>query len=160
MQFRTLDYNKQNTTRSTLTPEPAQTKSSFIPNKCRLARQLTDETTRPTHPISENSSVDDCSRCLLLQQSGLSFPTNADLPDNLPTRRHAQPITYPKTPRQMTGLAVFCSDKIDFRSRQEQSCPTTCRRDDTLPPTPISENSSANGCSRNFELFSFLVPPA
>ena len=112
MQFRTLDYNKQNTTRSALTPEPAQTKSSFIPNKCRLARQLTDETTRPTHPISENSSVDDWSRCLLLRQNGLSFPTKAVLPDN-------------------------------------------GRRDDTLPHS-ISENSSANGCSRNFELFSFF----
>ena len=47
------------------------------------------------------------------RQNHLSFPTNADLPDNLPTRWH----------------------------------PTT---------TPISENSSANGCSRNFELFSFF----
>ena len=33
------------------------------------------------------------------RQNHLSFPTNADLRDNLPTRRHAQPITYPKTPR-------------------------------------------------------------
>ena len=55
----------------------------------------------------------------------------------------------------MIGLAVFCSDKIDFRSRQEQSCPTTA--DETTPyPHPISENSSANGCSRNFELLSFF----
>jgi len=55
----------------------------------------------------------------------------------------------------MTGLAVFCSDRVNFRFRQEQSCPTTA--DETTPyPTPISENSSANGCSRNFELFSFF----
>jgi len=47
------------------------------------------------------------------RQNHLSFPTKADLPDNLPTRRH----------------------------------PT---------PTPISENSSANGCSRNFKLFPFF----
>jgi len=67
-----------------------------------------------------------------------------------------QPIPYPKTPRQMTGLAVFCSDRVNFRSRQEQSCPTTA--DETTPyPTPISENSSANGCSRNFEIFSFFL---
>ena len=89
------------------------------------------------------------------RQNHLSFPTNADLPYNIPTRQHPEPIRYPKTPRYMTGLAVFCSDKIDFRSRQEQSCPTTT--DETTPyPTPISENSSANGCSRNFELFSFF----
>jgi len=31
----------------------------------------------------------------------------------------------------MTGLAVFCSDKIDFRSRKEQFCPTTA--DETTP---------------------------
>jgi len=44
---------------------PAQTKSFFIPDKCRLARQRTDETTPPTNPISENSSVTDWSCCLL-----------------------------------------------------------------------------------------------
>jgi len=58
----------------------------------------------------------------------------------------------------MTELAVFCSDKIDFRSRQMQTCPTTADKTTTpYPhPTPISENSSANGCSRSFELFSFF----
>jgi len=40
-------------------------------------------------------------------------------------------------------------DKSDFCSRQEQSCPTPY-------PHHTSENSSANGCSRNFELFSFF----
>jgi len=38
----------------------------------------------------------------------------------------------------MTGLAVFCSDKIDFRSRQEQSCPTTA--DETPYPHPHFQN--------------------
>ena len=58
----------------------------------------------------------------------------------------------------MTELAVFCSDKIDSRSRQMQTCPTTADKTTTpYPhPTPISENSSANGCSRSFELFSFF----
>ena len=46
-------------------------------------------------------------------------------------------------------------DKIIFHSRQIQTCPTTA--DETIPyPHPISENTSANGCSRNFELFSFF----
>ena len=62
---------------------PAQTKLSFIPNKCRLALQHTDETTpHATHHISENSSANDWSRGLLLRQNRLSFPTRAVLPDN------------------------------------------------------------------------------
>ena len=36
--------------------------SDLIPDKCRLARQLTDETTPLTHHISENSSANGCSR--------------------------------------------------------------------------------------------------
>jgi len=58
--------------------KPAQTKSPFIPDKCRLARQLTDERTPPTHPISENSSANDWFSGLLLRQNRLSFPTTAD----------------------------------------------------------------------------------
>jgi len=62
-----------------LSAEPVQTKSSIIPDKCRLARQLTDETTHPTHPISENSSVNDWSRRLLLRsRQEQSCPTTAD----------------------------------------------------------------------------------
>jgi len=72
---------------------------------------------------------------------------------------HSRQLTDETTPpcnrSHIRKLAVFCFDKIDFRSRQEQSCPTAA--DETTPyPTPISENSSANGCSRNFELFSFF----
>ena len=36
--------------------------SDLIPDKCRLARQLNDETTPLTHHISENSSANGCSR--------------------------------------------------------------------------------------------------
>jgi len=90
-----------------LPAEPAHTKLSFIPNKCRLALQHTDETTPRTHPISENSSVHDWSRGLLLRQNRLSFPTRAVLPDNgrrddtVPT-----PPPFPKTLQQMTVLAI------------------------------------------------------
>jgi len=62
-------YGSEHSTTTKKTPhevrlpaEPAQTKSPFIPDKCRLARQLIDETTPPTHPISENSSANGCSR--------------------------------------------------------------------------------------------------
>jgi len=54
LQFRTLDYNKQNSQRSTLTRGTRPDKSSFIPDKSRLARQLTDETTPYPTRISEN----------------------------------------------------------------------------------------------------------
>jgi len=45
--------------------------------------------------------------------------------------------------------STFVPDKSSFARQQ----PT--RRHPT--PTPISENSSASGCSRNFELFAFFV---
>jgi len=47
--FAVIKYNTAWSTLTRGTPRP-QTKSSFIPDKCRLARQLTDETTPYSHP--------------------------------------------------------------------------------------------------------------
>jgi len=68
-----------------------QTKSSFIPDKCRLARQRADETT--THPISENFSVNDWSRGLLLR------------------RKTARPVIY-------RYKSMFVPDKSSLARRQ------------------------------------------
>jgi len=89
-----------------LPAKPAQTKSSFIPHKCRLARQIADETTPPTHPISENSSVNDWSRGLVLQQNQLWFPTRAVLPDDGRRDNTLPQPPFPKTHRQMAVLAI------------------------------------------------------
>ena len=52
-----LECSSEHSTTTNKTPhevrlpaEPAQTKSPFTPDKCRLARQLTDETTPYSHP--------------------------------------------------------------------------------------------------------------
>jgi len=58
------------------------------------------------HPISENSSVNDWSRGLLLWQSQLSFPTKAVLPDNGRRDNTIPPPPFPKTRRQMAVLAI------------------------------------------------------
>ena len=101
MQFRTLDYNKQYTARSTLTRGTRPDKIIYHSRQCRLARQLTDETTPPTHPISENSSVNDWSRGLLLRQNRLSFQTRAVVPDNSRQDDTLLPPPFPNTARQI-----------------------------------------------------------
>ena len=69
---------------------------------------------------------------------------------------HEQPRSAVAGSSESTCDQLGCSpNKIIFHSRQMQ----TARRltNETTPyPTPISKNSSANGCSRNFELFSFF----
>ena len=59
----------------------------------------------------------------------------------------------------MTGLAVFFSDKIDFRSRQEQSCPTTA--DETTPyPQPHFRKLPGKWLFSQFRaIFIFFVFP-
>jgi len=61
----------------------------------------------PTHPISDNSSVNDWSRGILLRHNRLSFPTRAVLPDNGRRDDTLPPPSLPKTTRQMAVLAIF-----------------------------------------------------
>ena len=108
VQFRTLDYNKQNNTRSTLRlpAEPAQKKIIFHSRQMQTCPTTYRRDDTPTHPTSENSSVNDWSRGLLLRQNGLSFPTKAVLPDNGRRNDTLPPPPFPKTPRQMAVLAI------------------------------------------------------
>ena len=53
----------------------------------------------------------------------------------------------------MTGLAVFCSDKIDFRSRQEQSCPTTANETTPYPHPHLRKLMCVLLCLTHFSIF-------
>jgi len=95
-----------------LPAEPAQTKSSFIPDKCRLARQLTDETTSPTHPISENSSVNYCLSVFCsdkIERKSTFVPDKSSLARQRPTRRHPIP-----TPISENSSASSCSRNFEL----------------------------------------------
>jgi len=86
------------------------------------------------------------------RQNHLSFPTKQTCPttyrrDDTPNPSH-RPI---RKLRKLSRGLLLRQNRLSFPTRAV--LPDNGRHP---TPTPISENSSANGCSRNYELFSFF----